>query len=94
MPGVPLASVTTLRMKSLTAALTVLGLTSAAFACLDDHDHDHSHNFHKRLEPQTQLTSPTRPLQWSDINVSNPLSISTLPCLILFRFLSLEIFYI
>jgi hypothetical protein len=54
-------------MKSVTAALAVLGLTSSVFACGDDVAHTHEHS--KRLAPQVPLTPPSSPLQWGDINV-------------------------
>ncbi|EPQ55276.1 hypothetical protein GLOTRDRAFT_76623, partial [Gloeophyllum trabeum ATCC 11539] len=45
---------------------TLVGL---AAGCGDDHDHDHAGHLHKRLYPQTQLTPPSRPLEWGNLNI-------------------------
>ncbi|KAJ4483664.1 Metallo-dependent phosphatase-like protein [Lentinula aciculospora] len=54
-------SVTLLALASLSA--------SVVSACSDEHAHDHGHAHQKRLFPQTQLTKPTRPLDWGDLNI-------------------------
>ncbi|KAJ3881942.1 Metallo-dependent phosphatase-like protein [Lentinula edodes] len=46
-----------------------LALRVTVNACSDEHAHDHSHAHQKRLLPQTQLTKPTRPLEWGDLNI-------------------------
>ncbi|KAJ4496699.1 Metallo-dependent phosphatase-like protein [Lentinula lateritia] len=46
-----------------------LALRATVNACSDEHAHDHSHAHQKRLFPQTQLTQPTRPLEWGDLNI-------------------------
>ncbi|KAJ3935973.1 MAG: Metallo-dependent phosphatase-like protein [Lentinula lateritia] len=46
-----------------------LALRVTVNACSDEHAHDHSHAHQKRLFPQTQLTKPTRPLEWGDLNI-------------------------
>ncbi|KAJ3730292.1 Metallo-dependent phosphatase-like protein [Lentinula raphanica] len=56
----------------LNAALLASALLSTLTvnACSDDqHTHDHSHVHQKRQFPQTQLTKPTRPLEWGDLNI-------------------------
>ncbi|KAJ3797600.1 Metallo-dependent phosphatase-like protein [Lentinula aff. detonsa] len=50
-------------------ALTALNFALTAKCCSDEHAHDHSHAHQKRLFPQTQLTKPTRPLEWGDLNI-------------------------
>ncbi|KIK61122.1 hypothetical protein GYMLUDRAFT_43217 [Collybiopsis luxurians FD-317 M1] len=45
----------------------VVFAVNLANGCSDDHDHEHVHS--KRLFPQTQLTVPTRPLEWGDLNI-------------------------
>ncbi|GAV99245.1 vacuolar protein [Lentinula edodes] len=46
-----------------------LALRVTVNACSDEHAHDHSHAHQKRLFPQTQLTKPTRPLEWGELNI-------------------------
>ncbi|KAH9935239.1 Metallo-dependent phosphatase-like protein [Epithele typhae] len=42
----------------------------AARACPDEeHGHDHTHEHSRRAFPSTQLTPPSRPLVWGDLNV-------------------------
>ncbi|KAJ3737648.1 Metallo-dependent phosphatase-like protein [Lentinula guzmanii] len=53
------------------AAFSALALVTAANACGDAHDHAHQSPsaLRKRLFPQAQLTKPTRPLEWGDLNI-------------------------
>ncbi|KAF8829441.1 hypothetical protein HHX47_DHR3000938 [Lentinula edodes] len=46
-----------------------LALRVTVNACSDEHAHDHSHAHQKRLFPPTQLTKPTRPLEWGELNI-------------------------
>ncbi|KAH7872015.1 Metallo-dependent phosphatase-like protein [Lentinula edodes] len=46
-----------------------LALRVTVNACSDEHAHDHNHAHQKRLFPQTQLTKPTRPLEWGELNI-------------------------
>ncbi|KAF5365960.1 hypothetical protein D9758_006656 [Tetrapyrgos nigripes] len=50
-------------MWSFLSTLSLLALTTTTSAC---GGHDHSH--HRRAFPSTQLTRPTRPLEWGDVN--------------------------
>ncbi|KZT22467.1 hypothetical protein NEOLEDRAFT_1137924 [Neolentinus lepideus HHB14362 ss-1] len=51
---------------ALTGLAAFVGLTYGCAEHGDEHDHAH---LHKRLYPQTQLTRPTRPLEWGDLNI-------------------------
>ncbi|TFY58874.1 hypothetical protein EVJ58_g6139 [Rhodofomes roseus] len=50
------------------AILSALAAAAAVLACPGD-EHDHVHQHGKREYPQVPLTAPTRPLEWSDVNV-------------------------
>ncbi|KAJ3805057.1 Metallo-dependent phosphatase-like protein [Lentinula aff. lateritia] len=54
---------------ALLSVALLLALRVTVNACSDEHAHDHSHAHQKRLFPQTQLTKPTRPLEWGDLNI-------------------------
>ncbi|THH29550.1 hypothetical protein EUX98_g4639 [Antrodiella citrinella] len=55
-------------MKLLTLASLLPFLGSSVLGC-DDHAHAHDHAHEKRAIPSVQLAPPTRPLDWSDINI-------------------------
>ncbi|ESK91469.1 vacuolar protein [Moniliophthora roreri MCA 2997] len=55
-------------MKLFTAIHVLSALSLTVRACGDDHDHPHGH-IRKRFPPSAQLTPPSRPLQWGDINI-------------------------
>ncbi|KZT05411.1 uncharacterized protein LAESUDRAFT_727057 [Laetiporus sulphureus 93-53] len=48
--------------------LTSLMTAAMVLACPGE-EHDHVHEHGKRLYPQVPLTPPSRPLEWSDVNV-------------------------
>ncbi|TFK50866.1 hypothetical protein OE88DRAFT_1659986 [Heliocybe sulcata] len=57
-------------MKLALALIRLATLAGLAYGCAEHGDeHDHSVHLHKRLYPQTQLTPPSRPLEWGDLNI-------------------------